>query len=226
LAVPAAPIPVTSVVDQVYEVVRERILAGALVGGARLRQETIAAELGVSRTPLREALRRLASEGLVVLEPNRGARVCELTDNDLAAAYQARLVVEPGAARLAAGRVDHEAVARMRSAVRDHRRARSQAALFAANRAFHIALVAAAGNEHLTRFAEQLWVARVSAVIYARQHPATAEARADADEHERILDAVSAGDGDLAERRVRAHIGAAVAQLRSKPGAIPAPPSL
>ena len=63
---PAAPIPVTSVVDQVYEVVRERILAGALVGGARLRQETIAAELGVSRTPLREALRRLASEGLVV----------------------------------------------------------------------------------------------------------------------------------------------------------------
>ena len=92
-------IEVVSIVDRVYESVRTRILDGSLERGARLRQEALAAELGVSRTPLREALRRLASEGLVELEPNRGARIPDLSRADMLSAYEARLALEPGAAR-------------------------------------------------------------------------------------------------------------------------------
>ena len=70
----SAPLQIQSVVDQVYDAVRARILSGDLPRGSRLRQAALADELGVSRTPLREALRRLATEGLVEFEANRGAK--------------------------------------------------------------------------------------------------------------------------------------------------------
>jgi DNA-binding GntR family transcriptional regulator len=206
----ARPIEVTSIVDRVYEELRERIATGALPRGARLRQEALAADLGVSRTPLREALRRLASEGVVVLEPNRGARVADVGHEDMMAAYEARLLLEPGAARLAAGRRERASVAHMRTAIAEHRRTRTQAGLFAANRAFHLALVEAAGNEHLLRFAEVLWVARIGAAVYEQQDESPAEVAADADAHERIADAIEAGDGAAAERLTRDHIAGAM----------------
>ena len=79
---------VQSVADQVYEVLRERIASGEIERGSRLHQEDLATEFGVSRTPVREALRRLAAEGLVDLFANRGARVATATDD--AAALQLR----------------------------------------------------------------------------------------------------------------------------------------
>ena len=75
---PVRPIQIASVVDQVHAALREQILSGELERGSRLPQETLAAELGVSRTPLREALRRLAGEGLVTLQPNHGATVAQV----------------------------------------------------------------------------------------------------------------------------------------------------
>ena len=98
------PLQIASVVDQAYLAIRERITAGALQRGARIHQEDLAEELGVSRTPVREALRRLAAEGLVEMRTNRGARVADVGGEDMRAAYEARLVIEPGAARLAARR--------------------------------------------------------------------------------------------------------------------------
>jgi DNA-binding GntR family transcriptional regulator len=208
-------IEVVSIVDRVYESVRSRILDGTLERGARLRQEALAAELGVSRTPLREALRRLASEGLVELEPNRGARIPDLSHADMVIAYEARLALEPGAARLAAANPDPVALERMRTAIARHRRAATQHALFDANRAFHLALVDAARNEHLSRLAANLWAAGIGAVILAVQDETPAEIAADADAHERIAAAVAAGDGDRAERLVREHVGGALATFRS-----------
>src|SRR5918911_3294911 len=99
-----ARLQVASVVDQVYMAIRERISDGTLPRGGRLHQEDLATELGVSRTPVREALRRLAAEGLVEMHTNRGARVADLDRAAMRAAYEARLVIEPGAARLAAER--------------------------------------------------------------------------------------------------------------------------
>ena len=77
---------------------------------------------------------------------------------------------------------------------------------FAANRAFHLALVRSAGNPHLDRFAESVWVQTVGTVIYAAQTTDAAQAATYADAHEAILDAIAAGDAELAERLTREHI--------------------
>src|SRR5437764_7946604 len=114
-AASADRLEIASVVDQVYLAIRERITNGSLPRGGRVHQEDLAEELGVSRTPVREALRRLAAEGLVEMRTNRGARVADVDPGGMRRAYEARLVVEPGAARLAAWRQPEEARARMRA---------------------------------------------------------------------------------------------------------------
>jgi DNA-binding GntR family transcriptional regulator len=206
---PIAPLQIQSVVDHVYSALRERILSGDLPRGTKLRQASLAEELGVSRTPLREALRRLATEGLVDFSPNRGATVSELDFGDMRHAWSARVALEPGAARLAADRGDSAAIAAMRSAVAEQRRvADDRDASFAANRRFHLSLAAASGNPHLTRFAEMLWVPRIGVPIYHAQAVEPSGAQAWADEHERIVDAIAAGDGEAAEQLTRQHIQA------------------
>ena len=206
---PNGRLEIQSVVDHVYTALRERILSGDLPRASKLRQVSLAEEMGVSRTPLREALRRLAAEGLVDFSPNRGATVSELDFGDMRHAWAARVALEPGAARLAAERRDPDGIAAMREAIADQRSAdgeRGQS--FSANRAFHLALAAASGNPHLTRFAEMLWVPRIGVPIYAAQAAEPAGPSAWADEHERIADAIERGDADAAERLTRAHIGA------------------
>jgi len=203
------PLRIESVVDHVYAALRERILAGDLPRGTRLRQASLAEELGVSRTPLREALRRLSTEGLVEFSPNRGATVSELDFGDLRHAWAARVALEPGAARLAAERRDSEAIARLRRAIAAQRASQhDREAGYAANREFHLALAAASGNPHLTRFAEMLWVPRIGVPIYEAQAGERAGTLAWAEEHERITDAVAAGDAGLAEHLTRTHVAA------------------
>jgi DNA-binding GntR family transcriptional regulator len=200
---------IQSVVDHVYTALRERILSGELPRATKLRQATLADELGVSRTPLREALRRLSAEGLVEFEPNRGATVSELDFGDMRHAWAARVALEPGAARLAAERRDPDGIAAMRDAIAAQRRAAAdKGESFAANRAFHLALAAASGNPHLTRFAEMLWVPRIGVPIYQAQAAEPAGPSAWANEHEHIVDAIDAGDTDAAERLTRLHIQA------------------
>jgi DNA-binding GntR family transcriptional regulator len=204
------PIDAQSVTARVYADLRDRILAGELAPEARIHQESISAELGVSRTPVREALGRLASDGLVELLPNRGARVADVSPADMEASYTARLAIEPTAARLAAEARGREAIASMRAAIADHRRSTGDArAAFAGNRAFHLALLRGSGNQFLQRFGESLWVSRLGMTIYQQQQESSELIALDADEHEEILEAVEAGDGDLAEERCRAHIARA-----------------
>jgi DNA-binding GntR family transcriptional regulator len=203
------PLQIQSVVDHVYTARRERILSGDLPRGTKLRQASLAEELGVSRTPLREALRRLSTEGLVDFSPNRGATVTELDFGDMRHAWSARVALEPGAARLAAERRDPEAIAAMRSAVERQRVAVADGSeSFAANRSFHLALAAASGNPHLTRFAEMLWVPRIGMPIYQAQAVDPHGASGWADEHEQIVEAIDAGDADAAERLTRDHVAA------------------
>src|SRR6185503_14510214 len=182
---PNGRLEIQSVVDHVYTALRERILSGDLPRASKLRQVSLAEGMGVSRTPLREALRRLAAEGLVDFSPNRGATVSELDFGDMRHAWAARVALEPGAARLAAERRDPDGIAAMRDAI-----------------------AAASGNPHLTRFAEMLWVPRIGVPIYAAQAAEPAGPSAWADEHERIADAIEGGDADAAERLTRAHIAA------------------
>jgi DNA-binding GntR family transcriptional regulator len=206
---PPGPLQIQSVVDHVYAALRERILSGDLARGTRLRQALLADELGVSRTPLREALRRLSTEGLVEFSPNRGATVSELDFGDMRHAWSARVALEPGAARLAAERRDGPSIARLQRAIASQQSAGSdRQASFAANREFHLALAAASGNPHLTRFAEMLWVPRIGVPIYEAQAALASGSTAWASEHARITEAIAAGDADLAERLTRDHISA------------------
>ena len=196
-------VDVSSVPDRVYAILRERILAGELEPESRLHQEGISAELGVSRTPVREAIARLAAEGLVELLANRGARVAAVRPGDMEAAYVARLGIEPLAARLAAARRDPGELTKLRKTLTPARRGAKAA--YAASRAFHRELALASGNRFLVEFAETLWAGRLGLHVYAQQMTPEQFAK-DASEHERILDAIEAGDEDTAERLTREHI--------------------
>jgi DNA-binding GntR family transcriptional regulator len=207
------PLRIESVVDQVYAVVRQRILDGELPRGARLRQEALADELGVSRTPLREALRRLAAEGFVEFHPNRGAQVVSMTAEDVRKAYEARMVVEPGAARLAALRRPGAQLTAMRAAIAAERNSSDRASAYAASRAFHLALVRASENEHLIRMAEGLWVPGIAQAIYERQAEAGDLISTDLAEHEQIVRAIEAGEAELAGDLARRHIAGAHARI-------------
>jgi DNA-binding GntR family transcriptional regulator len=208
----SAPLPIASVVDHVYAAIRERIVTGRLPRGSRLHQEELAAELGVSRTPVREALRRLGAEGLVQMHTNRGARVADLQGEDVVAPTEARMVIEPGAARLAAAR--RAPSDRMRAALATQRKVIPDVdRSFKANREFHLALVEASGNPFLLQFAEILWVSRIGAPIYARQAETAARMELDADEHEQIVEAIEAGDARRAETLTRRHLADALKRL-------------
>ena len=190
---------VTSVVDHVHAQLRSRILSGSLKPGERLNQGALAEELGVSRTPLREALRLLATDGLVSIENNRGARVRGADSEDLATAWVARLTLEPAAAKLAATVREPSAVNDMRSAIADDN-----------DHMFHYALVACAGNQYLESFAERL-LQRVTPTfrgIGDRTDEPTAPG------HRLILQAVERGMMVLAEERTRAHLEIEMATVR------------
>ncbi len=214
VASPEAPVfQVQSVADQVYGVLRERIATGDIERGSRLHQEDLAREFGVSRTPVREALRKLAAEGIVDLFANRGARVATATPEQLRRSYETRLVVEPGAARIAADLKLQPAIDKMRAAIREEEAAgRSAPKLFKANRDFHLALVEGTGNPELVKFIEHVWIGRIGATLYAsRMDPSGL--RADSAAHISIADAVEAGDPDLADRLARGHLERAMELL-------------
>ena len=103
-------------VDRLASTIQARILSGEIPSEARLRQASLAAEFGVSRTPVREALRKLQSAGVVVLEPNRGAVVRSPTARDVREAYLVRGELEGLAAELATPLLTDEDVAKLHSA--------------------------------------------------------------------------------------------------------------
>jgi DNA-binding GntR family transcriptional regulator len=203
---------ILSIVDRVYAVLQERILDGELEPGSRIHQENVSEELGVSRTPVREALARLAADGLVELLPNRGARVAEVALEDMRTSYEARLAIEPLAARFAAERHDRQDVKRMRAAIAAQRRARSSRGAFAPIRTFHLAVVDAGANPLLSRFAASLWAGRIGLHVFMRQVDKETLA-VDAEEHDAIASAIEAGDGARAEQLMHEHIAVSLKRL-------------
>lgn len=203
-----------TVADRVYSLLRERIARGELERGTRLHQEDLAVELGVSRTPVREALRRLSAEGLVDLFTNRGARVATADDEDVRAAYSTRLIIEPGAARIAAKVADRKTIDEMRSIIARGRPGKKLGAaqLFEINREFHLALVAAAGNRQVTEFIEHVWLARIGSQLYV-DAPDRTILSSDWKAHSDIVDAIEGGRAAKAESLTRAHIERALGLL-------------
>lgn len=115
-----------ALVDKLAAQLHARVISGELASGARLRQEALAEEFGVSRTPIREALRKLQADGIVELHPNRGAVVRPLSPREIRDAYEVRASLEALAAELAADRINREQLVRLRHAQDEFRRALAQ----------------------------------------------------------------------------------------------------
>jgi DNA-binding GntR family transcriptional regulator len=208
-----------SVVGLAYDEVRGMIVAGSLAPGSRLGQGELADQLGISRGSVREALRRLAGDGLVEFEVNRGFFVSDLGLGQVRQRLEARLVLEPEVARLAAERRTGDDVAAMRSAIATERAARSSDAAHDASRAFHLAVAAATRNEAFVRLLEGLWIADVGRRLLAERRRAASWQDDDVEEHEAIVVALEARDGERAAALMRAHVASAVRHWSPRAGA-------
>lgn len=192
------------------DLLRERILSGAEAPDQPLRQDAIAAELGVSKIPLREAMARLEREGLVRAEPNRGWFVRPLDAAEAREVFELRLSLEPELAAIAAAEADEADRAAARAAFSSLERAEDRDR-GAANRAFHLALVRPADRQVTFDIVERL---HVLADRYVRKHlePQGRDARADA-EHRALLEAWLARDGEAVASQLRDHIARTLADL-------------
>ncbi|MCC6313533.1 MAG: GntR family transcriptional regulator [Thermomicrobiales bacterium] len=193
--------------EQVYDYLREQILSNAFPPGATLPEEALAGELRVSRVPVREALRRLAAEGLVNLTPRHGAIVSSLSPEQFLDAYRVREALEALALRLATPRLTPDDLAELRglhAAMEQAADGDDVDAFFAANAAFHRLFVQRAGNGYL----ETLHAGLIAQMRRYRSPSLNLRGGMDrsVQEHGAIMQAVTAGDGDEAARLVGEHI--------------------
>jgi DNA-binding GntR family transcriptional regulator len=193
--------------EAVLDAIKHAILAGELRPGRSLVETELAQLLGVSKTPVREALKTLAGAGLVTMSPYRGATVREIDLAAAAAIYDLRLLVEPAAvgrtvraAATAGGQYWAEASAALDASAA----AQDQAQRSLANRDFHRALYLGCGNSLIVKVLDDLrdQTALVSAMSW-QQAPSWEQ---EATQHRAILAAAQAGDADLATGLLRQHI--------------------
>jgi DNA-binding GntR family transcriptional regulator len=220
----------TTTADLVIASIRDAILAGRLQPGETLVERRLAEQLGVSKTPVREALIALSAAGLVTDSPNRGCVVREPDAEEIRQAYELRGLIEPWAVARTVRRARDEAVEAAGAALSDadellgrgDRRGTGRGggspqgpdlpALSVTNRRFHRALYAACGNRLVVAqldAVQELAALGAVAVLWARR-PSWREEHA---EHHEILAAAQDGAADLAERLVRRHIRQSLQRL-------------
>ncbi|PWE06936.1 GntR family transcriptional regulator [Streptomyces sp. BSE7F] len=198
----SVPTPIPSRTQYVLEEIKRRILTGRLTPGQALVETDLAAQFGVSKTPVREALKTLAGTGLVVMSQYKGVTV-RMVDADMAReVYDVRLLLEPEALKRAVRR--GASLDDAREALTRADEATDTAERSLANREFHRALYLPCGNPLLGRMLDEVrdQAALVSAVAWA----ADPSWEREADEHRVILDLALAGDADGAARALHAHI--------------------
>lgn len=150
--IPMETIHRPSLHEELVDRLRNLVIEDALKPGEKVPEKDLCNAFGVSRTPLREALKVLASEGLIVLQANRGARVAEITDAELAQAFPVIAALEQLAAELACTHIDTATIANIERLHEDMRSAfeqRDRPAYFKANQSIHTAIIRAAGNDIL-----------------------------------------------------------------------------
>jgi DNA-binding GntR family transcriptional regulator len=199
---------------------QEAILAGELAPGAPLRLEELARSLGMSISPVREAVRQLESLGLAVHVPHRGARVSELAIEDLRDTYEVRLALETLAVRRAAERfteVDGAAsTEHLERWAEAHKRSDSVEAR-RAHAAFHFSLYEASGSEWLVRLIRPAW--ENSERYRALSLLSRGTLRRRRQEHEAILEACLRHDPDEAEKQLRLHLALTANLVAGRMGA-------
>ncbi len=215
--VSAGHIRADSVVDLAYERIRGMVVSGEIPPGARLGQVELAEQLGISRTPVREALRRLTGEGLAEFVPNRGFRAASPSIDDVLRRLEVRSLLEPGIARLAAARRSHGDLIRLQEAIGREQAAATRIEAHDASRDFHLVLASATGNPELVTMLGSLWIVEIGRRLLAARATSAEWRRTDVAEHMAIMTAVGAGDGDLAARLMADHIGEALQHWQHEP---------
>ncbi|MFF3494534.1 GntR family transcriptional regulator [Streptomyces sp. NPDC002795] len=195
--------------DLAYAELRDQILSGDLPAGSRLAQYALAESLNMSITPLREAIRRLSSEGLLTVDTHRDVRVSTMTADEARQLFEVRLSLDPTAAELAAKRRTDADIAAMRAAVDQLlpvTRQWGEGAL-AAHRVFHQTLYRASRNDVLIKMLDDLWdksdrYRRLGLDLPPGDEPRTR----DHGEHHRLVDLIVDGQADQAAQLMRDHI--------------------
>jgi DNA-binding GntR family transcriptional regulator len=196
--------------DRIYGALKRRILTCAMLPGERIAEKELADSLQVSRTPLREALNRLALENLVVLMPHRGYAVAPMTLESIHELSEVRRINESEAAALAARRVTDDALADLERAARAEHTGGDRGAYetyLRNNSSFHLALVRATRNSRLEGIVMAA-LDQLQRAEYLGLDTAEKNARIISGEHMAIVDALRAHDAPRARRLMRAHIGA------------------
>ena len=202
--------------DQVFAEARERILSGRLPADSPIRQDALALELGVSKIPLREALARLESDGLVVSHPNRGFIVRPLSRADAEDVFDLRLRIEPNACVLGALQADEAAhdAARTAFAALDAALKSGLDEVGRRNREFHLALVRPSGRGVTIETVDRLLALSERYVrVHLGEHRRLDRA---SHEHETLLQAWLERRAEAVRREARVHIRATLVDLRAE----------
>lgn len=194
--------------DLAYDALRERILGGELEPGSVLNQAVLARAIGISTTPLREALRRLKVEGLVELDAHRDARVTDLTAQEATDLLEVRRSLDPLAARLAAERRTTAEIRTMRDALSHVSPLHGDVGVddLLAHRRFHAAIYNASHNELLVTTLDGLWDRADRYRRLSLQTPTQDQSACAAAEHRALLERVVAGDADGAFAAMQQHV--------------------
>ena len=193
--------------ELVLDAIREAIINGTLKPRERLMEIQMAEELGVSRTPIREALRKLELEGFIVMVPRKGAYVADVSFKDIADVFEIRAALEALAAGLAAERITDEELEEMERLVVEKTEAitnHDMDRLVEVDTSFHEAIYKASRNERLTsiinNLREQIQRYRTTSLAYPGRMKRSLE------EHRGIVEAIQSRDTQLAQQAAREHI--------------------
>lgn len=211
----------TSLADEIAFRLQTAILDGSYAPGTHLLQDELCVRFGVSRTPVREALRKLQAQHLVVVVPNKGAKVRVPSRAELIEVYEVRAELEGFACELAAKRVDENTLAALDAAQAiidgavaeleqrgpgSEGDASFQARFSRGNEDFHGAIHRAAGNRRLQRVIDELQGFFPKDVVWRAIRSSEEVHEVNSAEHRRIRDALEAGNGRRARKEMRAHI--------------------
>lgn len=190
--------------EQVYEKIKKGIIQGQLEAGTRLTETDVAQQMGVSPTPVREAFRRLASEGFVEIIPWRGVIVRSITEKELLETYQCREMMEGLSCRLAAANITQKGINQLKKLLQESKDAATASEIVECNSSIHNLIIEFAGNSKLQSilglFHDVIFRDRTLTAYNAKRRE---EINA---EHEAILTALQKHDGDLAEEAMRIHV--------------------
>ncbi len=199
--------------DEIFDVLNKRIIAGKYSPGEWLRQEEIASQLGVSQTPVREALDLLVSAGLAERVPYTGVRVAQLSTDDIIDSYGMRLMLEPAATRWAAALIQKDQVDglyRILDEMKSHETLNDMSTQRQLSRDFHLFIVNASGNALMVRVYQVVanafpdWM--MYEVMYRRPELLEESLAQEYAEHRAVVDALAARKPELAAQKAMEHV--------------------